>query len=64
MRQAHAASTAGLHQENANLREQLAAMAEAMAKRKAADDELVKLRTQVRKLENDMATQASPTNLH
>jgi hypothetical protein len=58
LRQAHAASTAGLHEEVAGLRGQLAALTDAMAKRVAADDELVKLRTQVRKLENDLTTQA------
>ncbi len=59
LRQAHAASTAGLHEEVAGLRGQLAVLTDAMAKRIAADDELVKLRTQVRKLENDLTTQAS-----
>ncbi|BDA43571.1 hypothetical protein COCOBI_04-5830 [Coccomyxa sp. Obi] len=47
LRQAHAAATSGLHQEVADLRGQLAGLTEALAKRVAADDELVKLRTQV-----------------
>ena len=60
LRQAHAASTTGLHEEVAGLRSQLATLTDEMAKRRAADDELVKLRTQVRKLESDLTTQASP----
>lgn len=62
MRQAHAASTSGLHQEGADLRGQVAGLTEALAKRVAADDELVKLRTQVRKLESDLATQAGSSS--
>ena len=56
----HEAAEAALQQEAAELREQIAAWAEAKAKRLADADELIKLRSAVRKLEGQLSAQAGP----
>lgn len=58
LRAAHAAAEAALQQEAGELREQIAAWAEAKAKRIADADELLKLRVLVRKLEGQLSAQA------
>ena len=60
LRVGHEAAEAALQQEAAELREQIAAWAEARAKRLADADELLKLRSAVRKLEGQLSAQAGP----
>ena len=63
LRAGHEATDAALHQEAAELRSQIAAWAEAKAKRLADADELIKLRSAVRKLEGQLSAQAGPCAL-
>ena len=60
LRAGHAAAQAALQQEAAELREQIGAWAEARAKRLADADELIRLRSAVRKLEGQLSAQARP----
>ena len=60
LRAEHEAAEAALQQEAAELREQIAAWADAKAKRLADADELIRLRSAVRKLEGQLSAQAGP----
>lgn len=57
MRDAHATAAGSLRAEAAELREQIAAWAEAKAKRLADANELIRLRAHVRKLEGQLSAQ-------
>lgn len=57
LRTSHATANAALQQEAAELREQIAAWADAKAMRLADADELMKLRVHVRKLEGQLSAQ-------
>ena len=57
MREAHAAVEGSQRAEAVELREQIAAWAEAKAKRLADADELIRLRAHVRKLEGQLSAQ-------
>ena len=63
LRAGHEAAAAALQQEAAELRDQIAAWAEAKAKRLADADELIKMRSTVRKLEGQLSAQAGPCAL-
>ena len=57
MREAHSTAEGSLRAEAVELREQIAAWAEAKAKRLADADELIRFRAHVRKLEGQLSAQ-------
>ena len=57
LQRSEAAARSGLEGDNAALREQLGVLAEVRAKRLAADEEVIRLRTELRQKDSELASQ-------
>ena len=57
LQRAEHAARAGLEADNAALREQVGVLAEVRAKRAAADEEVIRLRTELRQKDSELAAQ-------